>query len=173
MKSSTVALTFSLLATSAFALPYTKPLVTRSAITDCGTNQACVTVATAINGWIGSVDTVNQFLNTPTLDPKVALAAAQLEPGFLSTLGGTTGLSATGTAAVSTLMTLFPGIPSLLSLIVEGAEGTQSGSAVNGINDLRCNKVLPAIGDLWIAAAAAVGADVPPRPMGPNFCPLS
>jgi hypothetical protein len=32
--------------------------------------------------------------------------------------------------------------------------------------------VLTAIGDLWIAAAAAaVGADVPNRPAGPNVCP--
>jgi hypothetical protein len=113
---------------------------------------------------------VNQFLNDPTLDPQGALNAANAEPGFLGTLSTTAGLNSAGTAAAQTLMTFFPGIPALLNIAVAG-EGSFAGDAVNGINDLRCNRVLTAIGDLWIAAAAAVGADVPNRPAGPNVCP--
>jgi hypothetical protein len=113
---------------------------------------------------------VNRFLNGPTLDPQVALNAANAEPGFLGTLSTTAGLDSAGTAAAQTLMTVFPGIPALLNIAVAG-EDSFAGDAVNGINDLRCNKALRVIGDLWIAAAAAVGADVPSRPAGPNVCP--
>ena len=91
MKSSTIALILSLTATA---------LGKRDALADCGANQACVTVVTAINGWTGSVNTVNQFLNNPTaLAPNVALGAANLEPGFLTTLGGTSSLDAAGQQA--------------------------------------------------------------------------
>jgi hypothetical protein len=53
-------------------------------------------------------------------------------------------------------MTFFLGIPALLNITVAG-EGSFAGDAVNGINDLRCNRVLTTIKDLWIVAAAAVG----------------
>jgi hypothetical protein len=106
----------------------------------------------------------------PDLDPQTALNAANLEPGFLGTLSTTAGLDSTGTAAAQNLMTFFPGIPALLNIAVAG-EGNFGGDAVNGINDLRCNRVLESIGDLRISAAAAVGADVPDRPAGPNACP--
>jgi hypothetical protein len=36
----------------------------------------------------------------------------------------------------------------------------------------RCSQVLPAIGTLWVESAAAVGADKPGMPLGPDFCPL-
>ena len=55
---------------------------------------------------------MNQFLNDPTLDPQVALNAANAEPGFLGTLSTTAGLDSAGTAGAQTLMT-FPGIPAL------------------------------------------------------------
>jgi hypothetical protein len=173
MKPSTIAIILSFTA-STIAAPYARfgnTMAKRDAVADCGTNQVCVTVAQAIEGWVQSVNTVNQFLNDPTLDPQGALNAANAEPGFLGTLSTTAGLNSAGTAAAQTLMTFFPGIPALLNIAVAG-EGSFAGDAVNGINDLRCNRVLTAIGDLWIAAAAAaVGADVPNRPAGPNVCP--
>lgn len=66
-------------------------------------------------------------------------------------------------------MTFSPSIPALLNIVVAG-EGSFAGDAVNGINDLRCNRVLTTIGDLWIAAVA-MGADVLNRLAGPIVCP--
>jgi hypothetical protein len=64
MKSSTIAIILSFTA-STIAAPYAK-FAKRDPVDDCGTNQAYVTVAQAIEGWFQSVDTVNQFLNDPT-----------------------------------------------------------------------------------------------------------
>jgi hypothetical protein len=138
MKSSTIAIILSFTASS-IAAPYARfgnTMAKRDAVADCGTNQACVTVAQAIEGWVQSANTVNQFLNDPTLDPQVALNAANAEPGFLGTLSTTAGLDSAGTAAAQTLTTFFPGIPALLNIAVAG-EGNFAGDAVNGINDLR------------------------------------
>jgi hypothetical protein len=71
MKPSTIAIILSF-AASTVASPYARfgdTKAKRDAVANCGTNQACVTVAQAIEGWAQSVNTVNQFLNDPTLDP--------------------------------------------------------------------------------------------------------
>lgn len=184
MKSSTIAV---ILATTAgtIAAPYTKTarnIYARDALSDCSSNAnptACQTVVNAINGWISSVDAVNNFLNTADgitdsntllVAEQLALNAAMLEPGFLKTLSATTGLGSAGTDAANTLGMVFGTIPMTLMQLQQSQIFVSDG--VNTINNVRCPQVLPNIGDLWIDAALAVGADPPPVPQGPNACPV-
>jgi hypothetical protein len=185
MKASIIVSVFTLVATSAAA-----PLEKRDqavALLHCantGANaNACADVVTTIGnagGWDDSVNGVNDFLDTASqlsgqaLTDKLnaALTFANKEPGFLDSLAGTAGLSGNGPGAVSFLRATFPGVPQNLQDAISGKITAQT--AVNNINDLRCTRgILQAIGDLWIASAAAVQADTPGRPLGPSFCPLN
>lgn len=141
--------------------------------------DTCLNVVNAINDWDASVNAVNLFLNTAeslsgsglTMAEQTASDAAGREPGFLNTLRNIPNLDSTGHSAASTLDTFFPFVPGNLTALLNSEESVQDG--VNGINDARCNHVLQAIGDLWIAAAAAAGADAPGRPLGPQVCVLN
>ncbi|KAF2111292.1 hypothetical protein BDV96DRAFT_690654 [Lophiotrema nucula] len=141
--------------------------------------DTCLNVVNAINGWDQSVNTVNNFLNIAeslsgddlTNNENTAKTAADLEPGFLTTLRNTPNLDATGQSAAATLDTFFPIVPDNVNKLLAAEESVQDG--VNAINDARCNHVLQAIGDLWISAAAAAGADTPGRPLGPLVCTLN
>ena len=140
--------------------------------------DTCLNVVNAINDWDTSVNAVNAFLNTAESLSGSSLTAAEqtasdkagLEPGFLTTLRNTPNLDATGQSAAATLDVFFPFVPGNLTALLNSEESVQDG--VDGINNARCNHVLEAIGDLWISAAAAAGADTPGRPLGPLFCPL-
>jgi hypothetical protein len=141
--------------------------------------DTCLNVVNAINDWDTSVNAVNLFLNTAeslsgsdlTSAEQTASDAAGLEPGFLKTLRNTPNLDASGQSAASTLDTFFPFVPGNLTALLNSEESVQDG--VDGINNARCNHVLQAIGDLWIAAATAAGADAPGRPLGPQVCLLN
>ncbi|KUJ07641.1 uncharacterized protein LY89DRAFT_360457 [Mollisia scopiformis] len=191
MKSSTIVaiLSFSV---ASLAAPTTYTTPTRSshfgkrseqdAINDCqntGNPSLCEQVVTAVSSWDTSVNMVNMFLNDAETSSgetlidleNMALAFANLEPGFLSTLVGTPNISPDGVSAANTLMQVFSAVPGNLTLLINGDQSVSS--TVDNINNVRCAQILGNIGELWQQAAAAAGADVPGTPLGPNFCPKS
>jgi hypothetical protein len=156
MKASTITaiLAFTATAIAAPSSPYprvSKPSVfgkrdVQQAVNDCqntATPDVCEQVVTAIAAWDDSVNEVNQFLNTAnnlsgqdlTNAEFNALRFANAEPGFLSTLQGTPGLSQAGQNAANILGHVFPAVPQNL------VELTQSeilvSDAVNNINNVR------------------------------------
>lgn len=193
----TTILVFTATALSAPTKSYTHPSITprsifskrssQDAINDCGSNSnpgLCVQVVKAISGWDDSVNIVNNFLNIAndltgqdlTDNESTALQAAQAEPGFLTTLMNTPGLSQEGIDAANSLMQVFPGVPQNLVDLTQSS--ILVSDAVNIINNLRCSfsgggNILKNIGTLWVASAAAAGADTPGAPLGPDFCPKS
>lgn len=200
MKASTITaiLAFTATALSAPTKSYTHPSITprsifskrsvQDAVNDCNSNSPtpdlCEQVVTAIGGWDDSVNTVNNFLNIAngltgqdlTDNEFTALRAANAEPGFLGTLMNTPGLSQAGVDAANTLMQVFPGVPQNL-VELTNSEILVS-DAVDNINNLRCSfsgdsNILENIGTLWVESAAAVGADTPGFPLGPDACPKS
>jgi len=200
MKASTIAaiLAFTATALSAPTKSYTHPSITprsifskrsvQDAVNDCSANapipDLCGQVVTAIAAWDDSVNTVNNFLNIAngltgqdlTDNEFAALRAANAEPGFLSTLMNTPGLSQAGIEAANTLMQVFPGVPQNLVELTNSA--ILVADAVDNINNLRCSfsgdsNILENIGTLWVESAAAVGADTPGFPLGPDACPKS
>lgn len=148
----------------------------QDAINNCGGLTDCITVVNAINDWDLSVNEVNFFLNNaadlqnPALTDaeQTALDFANKEPGFLSTLLSTPGLSAAGQNAGATLMQVFPTVPKTLQDLLNGIGSVQDG--LNNINDVRCPSILGNISLLWIEAAAAVGSLVPGGALGPIIC---
>lgn len=132
-------------------------------------------VLDSINAWINNVDNVNSFLNEASsllsaadgsLLPaaQTALDNASDEPIQLSILGGLSNLSSDGQGAVAALMGIFGSgvIDNLNAIIANPTDPNTVNNAVAGINDARCNVVLPSLDILWPAAADASGA--PPNP---------
>jgi hypothetical protein len=199
MKASTITaiLAFTATALSAPTKSYTYPSITsrslfgkrslQSAINDCSNTpntSLCEQVVGSIGGWDDSVNAVNNFLNIAnglsgqdlTDNEFTALRFANAEPGFLNTLMNTPGLSQAGINAANTLGQVFPGVPQNLVDLTNSA--ILVSDAVNNINTLRCSapgdsNILENIGILWVESAAAVGADTPGTPLGPNACPKS
>ena len=137
----------------------------------------CETVVNAVAGWDDSVNAVNLFLNTAaslsgsdlTAAEQIASDAASKEPGFLGTLLATPGLSDDDIASANDLGTnIFPIVPTTFSQLLNSEIGVAD--ALNNINTPRCASILPDIGRLWQAAAAAAGADTPGFPLGPHAC---
>ena len=149
----------------------------------------------AIGGWDDSVNGVNLFLNTAnnlsgqdlTNAEFAALRFANAEPGFLTTLQGTPGLSQAGQNAANTLGQVFPAVPQNLVELTQSEISVQD--ALSNINGIRyayldapdvilltdisnsCPQILGNIGTLWVESAAAAGADTPGFPLGPDACP--
>ncbi|KAF8851030.1 hypothetical protein BDZ45DRAFT_164092 [Acephala macrosclerotiorum] len=188
MKASTIAaiLSFSVAALAA-PITYTVPKHSspfgkrdlQTAVNDCSNTanpSLCEQVVTTINSWDVSVNGVNDFLNTAegltnpdlTNAENTALGLANLEPGFLSVLQGTPGLSAAGQQAATTLGQVFGAVPQNLQDLLDASESVQT--AVDNINSVRCAQILGNIGQLWVESAAAVGADTPGFPLGPLVC---
>jgi hypothetical protein len=148
----------------------------QQALADCGSNTQCQNVVNTIIDWDTSVNQVNDFLNNGGSQPNPAvtnseqnaLNFANKEPGFLATLQGTPGLDAAGQAAASTLGQVFPAVPQNLQTLLNSGATVQQG--IDNINNVRCPSILGNISQLWISAAAAVGADTPGGALGPLTC---
>lgn len=156
----------------------------QNAIDDCGNTSdpsLCVDTVNTINDWDNSVNIVNNFLNIANQltgqdiinNALTALQAANLEPGFLSTLQSTPGLSQTGQDAANILSQVFSAVPANLNEVANSQISTSD--AVDNVNNARCSfpgdgNILENIGILWAEAAAAVGADAPGSPLGPLVC---
>lgn len=132
-------------------------------------------VLASINAWIMNVDDVNTFLNEAAsllaandgsllIQAQMALDNASDEPIQLTILGDLSNLSSDGQGAVAALDAIFPSgvIANLKAIIMNPTEPDTVNTAVAGINDARCNVVLPNLDILWPAAADASGA--PPNP---------
>jgi hypothetical protein len=102
------------------------------------------------------VNTVNSYLDDPQNQTKLASAVifAKDEPVQLATLMKTTGLSKEGVNAGKVLMGNFPSIVSNLNNVQTGTMSTNDATAAVNFN--RCCTVLPAIGQLWASAGAAM-----------------
>jgi hypothetical protein len=133
------------MATNSMAAPLNARDV-QKAVNDCANTanpSLCEQVVTAINGWDGSVNGVNVFLNTALslngqalADAKFsALRFANAEPGFLTTLSQTPNLSSAGQSAVQTLMNVFGAIPTNLQQLTQSEIFVQD--AVKNINSIR------------------------------------
>lgn len=139
------------------------------------------------------VDTVNAFLDDATLaGAGLALSFALDEPVQLGTLMTVRGLSTTGLQAAGTLAINFPSIPENLNDTIAGKQSlTTATTNINlnryvafspffwlfwglrgwkGLMISRCCTILPNINVLWIEAAAASGAGVPPPIQFENTC---
>jgi hypothetical protein len=132
-------------------------------------------VLDSVNAWIHNVDNVNSFLNEASsllsaadgsLLPvaQTALDNASDEPIQLQILGDISNLSSDGQGAVAALMGIFGSgfIDNLNAIIASASDPDTVNNAVAGINDARCNVVMPSFDILWRAAADASGA--PPNP---------
>lgn len=130
----------------------------------------------SINRWIQDVDQVNNFLNlAATLaDPSGAAADTKQtsldEPVELGTLSSVPGLSDEANNAVLLLQESFGNVPTDLQSIVDDPSPDNVQVQLNSINNVRCLNVLPSLHILWPAAAAAVGAPVPPPANRPDAC---
>lgn len=127
-------------------------------------------VQNSITNWQASVGTVNDYLNNPNNNTKLnsAVTFAQDEPVQLGTLMKVKGLSTTGVNAGKVLMGNFPSIVSNLQGVQTGSMSTQMATAAVNFN--RCCTVLPAIGQLWTAAATASNAGTMAMPALENQC---
>jgi hypothetical protein len=155
MKASTITTILAFTAT-AIAAPSRYPRVSKpsvfgrrdvqQAVNDCqnaATPDVCEQVVTAIAAWDDSVNGVNLFLNTAdslsgqdlTNGEFAALRFANAEPGFLTTLQGTPGLSQAGQVAASTLGQVFPAVPQNLVELTQSEILVQD--ALNNINNVR------------------------------------
>jgi hypothetical protein len=162
MKTSTLFLGALLAASSSMALPYTS-LRKRTVETP---EQI---VFNSINTWIGDVNTVNEFVDNPSLDPSVALASAQNEPNQLQILSSFS-LDANGQNAATLLREVFGNVVTALEDIVNNPGGPGVQVDLQEINNVRCLDVLPAVTTLWASAASAVGAPPPPAANIPSVC---
>lgn len=133
-------------------------------------------VFNSINQWIQDVDSVNNFLNTAaSLPDPTAFAAATKqialnEPVQLGILSSVPGLSNQANQAVLLLEEVFGNVPTDLQNIVDDPAPSNVQEQILLINNARCLNVLPALDILWPAAAAAVGAPVPPPVNRPAAC---
>jgi len=175
MRTSTIAATVTVL-TAAYASPLSRrqsPEISHCA--NASNSTLCIDTVNAINGWDNSVNGVNNFLNVAGTSAQPALTDIQTlidaEPGFLGILGSTSGLSQAGQDAVTFLTANFgPKVKDEFDGVVAGTTGVHDG--VTEINSARCGSdgILENIGTVWVEAAAAAGADVPGRPLGPTVC---
>jgi hypothetical protein len=141
-------------------------------------------VLDSINAWINNVDNVNTFLNEAAsllaandgsllAQAQMALDNASDEPTQLTILGDLSNLSSDGQGAVVALGAIFPSgvIANLNAIIGNPTDPDTVNNAVAGINDARCNVVLPNLDILWPAAADASGAPSnPPSAQREDAC---
>jgi hypothetical protein len=159
MKTSIIFLS-ALLASSSMALPYTS-------LERHKTSEQII--FNSINTWIGDVNTVNKFVDNPSLDPNVALASAQNEPNQLQILSSFN-LDANRQNAATLLSEVFGNVVTALQDIVNDPNGPGVQVNLQEINNIRCLDVLPAVTTLWASAASAVGTPPPPAANIPSVC---
>jgi hypothetical protein len=159
MKTSIIFLS-ALLASSSMALPYTS-LERRK------TSEQIV--FNSINTWIGNINTVNKFVDNPSLDPNVALASAQNKPNQLQILSSFN-LDANRQNAATLLSEVFGNVVTALQDIVNNPNGPGVQVDLQEINNVCCLNVLLAVTTLWASAASAVGAPPPPAANIPSVC---
>ncbi|KAK4539374.1 hypothetical protein LTR36_011004 [Oleoguttula mirabilis] len=141
-----------------------------------------------IQGWLDNIANVNGFLNTaaagtltgPALANSASLllqdipGAAADEPNRLMALSGL--ISPADTTAVSAsedLMTIFGGVLGNLTTIVDNSgDAAVISSAVDQINCLRCNFVLPDIDQVFAGAVANNAGATSATTVGPLVCPI-
>ncbi|KAK6415859.1 hypothetical protein LTR81_010616 [Elasticomyces elasticus] len=138
-----------------------------------------------IQGWQDDIANVNGFLNVAAAGtesaPQLEQTAADLllalpgaatdEPNRLMALAGlVSSADTTAMAAVSDLMTIFGGVLGNLTTIVNAGEDMAViTGAVNLINDLRCNFVLPDIDQVFAGAVANNPGATAATTSGPNL----
>ena len=193
MKSTAAAIV--LLASAAFAAPTATKThtITRRQAPDIIAIQG---VISAIDAWQTDIANVNNFLNNAAAglaDP----GSVDFVSGAQAVIGNGAGLGPAGTAsdeptqlgvlksllapgdgngqaAADDLGNIFGGVLTNLQTIIDSNNdvGTVQ-TAVNNINDLRCNQVLPDISELWNGVVTDnPGAPLPPpTAVGPAVCP--
>ncbi|RFU25123.1 hypothetical protein B7463_g11210, partial [Scytalidium lignicola] len=102
---------------------------------------------------------------------QTALDNANDEPIQLEILSGLGGLDNSGVVAAQLLGQVFPTVPEQLQNIINSPDDFNTvQSALSSINNVRCKDVLPAVTDLWAAAASLSGAPTPPAANVPQSC---
>ncbi|KAK5737656.1 hypothetical protein LTR17_006518 [Elasticomyces elasticus] len=169
---------FAFYAATTFAIPLT--------IRQTGLSPGAAATNDNIQGWQDDIANVNGFLNVAAAGTESALqleqtaadlllaqpGAATDEPNRLMALAGlVSSADTTAMAAVSDLMVIFGGVLSNLTTIVNAGEDmTVITGAVNLINDLRCNFVLPDIDQVFAGAVANNPGATAATTSGPNVC---
>ena len=187
---STIAASIALLASSALALPTKTVMVKRD------NSTAISAVISNIDAWQTDIANVNTFLDNSaaglaapgTVDfvsgaqAVIGNGAGQGPPGTASDeptrLGNLQALLApgdgNGAAAASDLGNIFGGVLTNLQTIIDSGNDVDTvQTAVDAINSLRCNQVLPDISELWNGVVNDnPGAPLPPpTAVGPAVCP--
>lgn len=154
--------------TRAVAKPSVRPAVPR--VLAPATPPTAVDVTNSITNWQKSVETVNDYLNNPANNTKLASAIvfAKDEPVQLATLMKVPSMSNMGLNAGKVLMGNFGSIISNLNSVQSGVMSTQDATAAVNFN--RCCTVLPAIGTLWTAASNATKVAAPMMPNLEDQC---
>lgn len=189
----TVAASIALLASTALAVPARS---TRYAGYKRDNSTAISAVISNIDGWQDDIANVNSFLDNAaaglaapgTVDfvsgaqAVIGNGAGQGPPGSASDeptrLSNLQALLAPGDgnaqAAATDLGAIFGGVlTNLQNIINSGNDVSTVQTAVDAINNLRCNQVLPDISELWNGVVTDnPGAPLPPpTAVGPAVCP--
>ncbi|KAK3658808.1 hypothetical protein LTR56_001679 [Elasticomyces elasticus] len=168
---------FAFYAATTFAIPLT--------IRQTGLTPGAAATNDNIQGWQDDIANVNGFLNVAAAGTQSAAqleqtaadllltqpGAATDEPNRLMALAGlVSSADTTAMAAVSDLMVIFGGVLGNLTTIVNaGDDMTVITGAVNLINDLRCNFVLPDIDQVFAGAVANNPGATAATTSGPNL----
>ncbi|KAK5728308.1 hypothetical protein LTR15_001443 [Elasticomyces elasticus] len=171
--------------TFAFAFYAATTLAIPLTIRQTGLTPGAAATNDNIQGWQDDIANVNGFLNVAAAGaesaPQLEQTAADLllalpgaatdEPNRLMALAGlVSSADTTAMAAVSDLMTIFGGVLGNLTTIVNAGEDmTVITGAVNLINDLRCNFVLPDIDQVFAGAVANNPGATAATTSGPNL----
>ncbi|KAK5715276.1 hypothetical protein LTR17_016877 [Elasticomyces elasticus] len=172
--------------TFAFAFYAATTLAIPLTIRQTGLTPGAAATNDNIQGWQDDIANVNGFLNVAAAGTQSAAqleqtaadlllaqpGAATDEPNRLMALAGlVSSADTTAMAAVSDLMVIFGGVLSNLTTIVNaGDDMTVITGAVNLINDLRCNFVLPDIDQVFAGAVANNPGATAATTSGPNVC---